>query len=55
MEELKQEEILIDTFKKMSIDGKTLVIERALLVKKIEDGLKKQYGLDKKQNPQPAA
>jgi hypothetical protein len=40
-----QEVMLVEAFKKMSFEGRAVVIERALLVKRIEDGLRHQYGL----------
>jgi hypothetical protein len=45
MIEIEQEKRLIEVFKAMSLEGKFLVLERALLVKKIEEGIRHQYGL----------
>jgi hypothetical protein len=45
MIEIEQEKRLIKAFKAMSLEGKFLVLERALLVKKIEEGILRQYGL----------
>jgi hypothetical protein len=49
-----EENKLMATFKQLSAVNKAEVISHALLVERIEDGVRRQYGLDK-EPPQDAA
>jgi hypothetical protein len=45
MQRNDDERTLLEAFGKMSFEGKAEVMERALLVEKIEKGVRKEYGL----------